>query len=458
MKHLLLLTLLLTACSTTMTRLEDAGVDAQLDVFITPDAAPDARLPSDAFTPDSSEPDAYVRSGEGCNGLDDDFDGLIDEETPTALCDATYACISATCQCPPGVYACGTASPLLCDVTDITTREHCGGCMPCDPSEDCSTEGGTPHCAPARITDFTSSGLSAVTCIIREQDQHTVCREFDGWVDLGMRAIAVRAWQQIVCVVAEADYHVHCRGGDDPTGLLVTGPLVDGWSRLPFMVSPDRAYFMFSIEGGEGIVGDGSDAIVWGGRHSPRRARFVTGERVRSIGDGTRRFVVLNDDSSGVYRLDTWGTAFPALSSAPWTDSLGGAADRAVLRTVDAQVSPEPWHQVWCYGDYCCAYIGFSVSDLQCWGGTGSEIQLVSLPFGTPRIFPTPEGVRICVDNRCMQASQLHDPGAVPEDDPQSFAATMDEAMRNDWRANCIRNHTTGGFDCYGMHTGWPIP
>ena len=72
----------LTACSTVYTRPEDAGVDAGVDAdqdAITVDAAPDAWVVPDAFTPDSSEPDALNLPAEVCNGVDDDFDTTVDE-------------------------------------------------------------------------------------------------------------------------------------------------------------------------------------------------------------------------------------------------------------------------------------------------------------------------------------------------------------------------------------------
>ena len=137
-----------------MTRPEDAGVDADQDAIII-DAAPDAWLPPDVFTPDSSEPDAFNVPGEGCNGLDDDFDGSVDEWS----CGGEFVCIDGIqCGCPPNTFDCDSDIDLICEVRDAT-REHCGGCTPCDPSEDCSTEGGTPHCVIARITDFSAASV-----------------------------------------------------------------------------------------------------------------------------------------------------------------------------------------------------------------------------------------------------------------------------------------------------------
>ena len=132
MKQLLPLALVLAACSATTTRREDAGVVAEMDAAITTDA-PDARAADayrldaaapdastqDASRRDASTQDAFVPPGERCNGLDEDFDGRIDE---TAICSGTRECAGGTCQCVPGTYACNPARPEVCDVTDITTR------------------------------------------------------------------------------------------------------------------------------------------------------------------------------------------------------------------------------------------------------------------------------------------------------------------------------------------------
>lgn len=457
----LVLPVLLAACSTTSTRPEDAGIDAaatpredaSVDAYTSPWALPDSR--SDVFYPDAFMPDAFNIPGEGCNGLDDDFDGSIDEYV---VCPEASYCIDGVCGCPAGTLSC-TTDVYACEVTSVITREHCGGCTPCDPSEDCSTEGGAPHCIPARIVDFSAATeTSGITCIIREQDNHVVCREGGRWVDFQLRAHSVRAWQGAVCAAGMDRGRVYCRGPHD-TGFLF-GEYDGSWWRLPVPIS--YHFELFSIEGGEGILGADDDATVWGGSRAWGRTRVLTNDTTYRIGDGRRRMVTATARGV-VLPLQTWGAPVPALSSAPWTDSLGGAAERAVIRTIDAQVGPADAavEEVWCYGDYCCAWFGthdFSAPPvLQCWGGTGAEVELVPItPFGIPRLFPTPEGVRLCVEDRCMLAADLHGADPVLRVDPDALVG--DVQARSDWRALCQRNHTTHGFDCIGMHSGWPIP
>lgn len=454
MKHLLPLTFLLTACSTVYTRPEDAGVDADEDA-ITIDAPPDAWVVPDAFTPDSSEPDAFNVPDESCNGIDDDFDGIIDENNPRG-CGETYVCAAGVCRCREGFYACGSPMPGLCDVSDVTTREHCGGCAPCGAAEDCSTEGGTPHCVPARIVDFTAeSEESGITCIIREEDSHLVCRDGTGWRDTERVAASVRAWRGTICYVSEwIRGHVYC-GGSNATGLRL-GDAAGAWTRLPFRGPDTEAHF--SIEGGEGVIVAGYEAFVWGplgfGRH-----RYLSGDAFDTLGDGTRRFVVTqyNDRVTGGWALTlrTWGAPFPPLSDTPWTDYTGGAGIRTI-ETVDTGIDPGMGHLLSCYRNYCCIA---SEGDLRCWGGTGAEPRLVRVnaehAVGRLRVFPTPEGIRVCFGSSCMQLNELHDAVAPRlEYDPR---AREGHYSRADWRGDCFRNEA-GGFTCHGMHSGWPEP
>lgn len=269
---LLLIVVVLTSCSTTYIRTEpdDAGMDATVEDAPTDDAfAPDAYSMwpwvgvRDANT-DALIADVRFPSGEGCNGLDDDFDGVIDEGP---VCGGDFVCVDGThCACPTGLLDCDSDAYATCEVRDVTTREHCGGCTPCSPAEDCSTQGGTPHCVPARIVDFSlPSEESGITSIIRRDDNHLILRSGAVWRDTGRVAAAVRAWRDTVCFVSDDLWgRLYC-GGSSETGLRF-GDADGEWSRLPFngpnLYNPGE---VFSIEGGEGIVVSSERASVWGG-------------------------------------------------------------------------------------------------------------------------------------------------------------------------------------------------
>ena len=470
MKHLFPLALLLTACSTAYTREDDAGMDA----FVEDDDAwaPDAYSrwgwwPMDAnsdVTPDSSEPDAFVVPDDICDGFDADFDGRVDEDDGCGYPGTT--CQAGLCRCGPGFYACGF-DLYVCDVSDVTTREHCGGCTPCSPAEDCSTEGGTPHCVPTRIVDFSAaSEESGITHIIRAEDHHLILRNRDGsWSDSGREAVAVRAWRDTVCFVSnDARAAVYCAGPYD-TGLRFGD--TDGiWSRLPFngprVFNPGEG---FSIEGGEGIVVSAERALVWGGRYAGYRQRFLSGDTFFWLGDGAQRFVTVGifdrATSTVANTIRTWGTPVPSLSDVPWIDYDVGAA-RRTIETVDTGFGVGDGYPLTsCYGNHCCMVVSTHPQVLRCWGGSGSEPNLVEIGTdGVPpgelylRVFPTRAGPRVCLGGYCTPLDRLHDAVAPRLDfDPTALG----EQSRTDWRGDCYEN-PAGGFTCNGMHSGWPEP
>lgn len=471
----LLLPVLLAGCSTTSTRPEDAGIDAvatppedtAADAYTSPWALPDSRTDPDAF-----EPDAFNVPGEGCNGLDDDLDGRIDESS----CGGDFVCTDGVeCECPPNTFDCEFDIGLTCEVRDAT-REHCGGCMPCDPSEDCSTEGGAPHCVPARILDFSAaSETSGITCIVRAQDGRLVCRGFGadrvirdsiGWTDMGVRATAVRTWASTdsagagtVALCIAVDERVHCLDWN-----VFGEPLPGGWYRMPGIYFSDSDYDIFSIEGGQGLVVSYPEGWAWGAPADFRVRRLVPLPYVGA--DGTRPFVITRADPPNHYELRTWGEPFPSLSAHAWTD-LPDPDRLLVVRTVPTGYGDDPT-DVFCYHDYCCLdfqpIFSGPTRRMQCWGGPGADVSPVEINverFGNssrPRLFPTPSGVRMCIENYCMDLSRLHEPappsGIVLELDPSISARGV---TRTDWRADCVDDYV-GGFACTGMHSGWPIP
>jgi len=95
----------------------DAASDAHDAASDASDAADDAGLPDGAGT------DAGCGATESCNGVDDDCDGLVDEDAPTQSCGMDLGmCMSGTRRCVDGAYgACEgqvTASAETCDGLD----------------------------------------------------------------------------------------------------------------------------------------------------------------------------------------------------------------------------------------------------------------------------------------------------------------------------------------------------
>ncbi|MFA5186115.1 MAG: MopE-related protein [Patescibacteria group bacterium] len=91
---------------------------------------------------DDSASAVHPGSSEGCNGKDDDCDGVVDNG---ATCmDALQSCQAGACACKPE-NLCGTAC-----VDVATDRKHCGSCNnACDPLEDCTA--GQCACRPENL-------------------------------------------------------------------------------------------------------------------------------------------------------------------------------------------------------------------------------------------------------------------------------------------------------------------
>lgn len=473
----LLLTVLLTACAPNPD-VEDAGSD--VSSFDTPDdafhpAGPDAS----SSEPDSSEPDAFDPDAfevpERCDGLDQDGDARVDESVVD--CGDDRACVDAACVCYEGTYDCTPSG--RCEVVDVTTRAHCGGCTPCDAASDCSSEGPTPHCVPARISDFTAAFEdSGITCIVRGFDERLVCRGIDadgrvddgiGWTDMGLDALSVKAWGhtdsrgRAVTLCAHAtDNFVYCRGANT-TGLLPDGGR-RGWQPVLFMASSVRPE-EWSIEGGVGLFPTRGTLLVMGGPTATGRARLVD-QYVDGIAPATRPFVFFNTEEDPQVRMGTWGASFSSLSIEPWTDE--GSSIRVV------ETGPSNVEQLACYHDYCCAQRRMGMErSVQCWGGpAGSEVRyedidlqgIVLPPFHSSsdyypvRMFPTPTGPRMCIWNNCMALRDIHEAPPSPRGHPLTFDSTVVGAWgmtRPDWRASCDWDGRS--FACTGMHTGWPL-
>ncbi len=102
-------------------------------------------------------------SEETCNGMDDDCDGLADEDNPDggARCDTGQAgvCADGTQQCERGGLRCLpdlTASPEVCDGLDndcdgAEDEEDPGGGVACDTGEPAACRDGTTHCRSGEV-------------------------------------------------------------------------------------------------------------------------------------------------------------------------------------------------------------------------------------------------------------------------------------------------------------------
>ena len=501
------LALLLTACSSSTTRpdpdafiisvdsdVQDAALgerDATVHDTPTRDASE-----SDAWMsePDAFElPDAFLQ--EACDGLDDDGDFNVDEG---AACAGGIPCIDGRCECAAGTYDCNPEPG--CE--SFEGRLHCGGCgVACGALEGCELEDGPPHCVRAGITDFTAAFEdSGITCIVRYAGRPDIlCRGLNtdhaisddapetavlDWTEVPLWGFEtqVRAWGHLredgvrtMTLCALTSEALYCRGSN-ATG-LVFGPSVPtapGWHlilRLPRRADYDRP---FSIEGGEGILFYPGlfPAVIWGGPTAAGRVRELS-EGGSEFGDGARRFIA---EPVFPQRLFTWGPAVPALSLEPWSDS-----PVPELRVVDDTSWPglprdRAIRGLSCYRNYCCLMSGPSFSDvdrLECWGGSDSSprrerIDLTGIPVtgidvrSKLRLFPSPTGVQMCIEDYCLPLANLHDgPSAriptlrVPLVNPDISRPAQ---TRPDWRADCAREHDTTNFHCIGMHSGWPIP
>ena len=432
-------------------------MDADQDAS-TLDATPDA-FARDAFARDAFARDAFTP--ESCNAVDDDGDRRIDEGM---LCLANQICASGSCQCSPGTYACDLTG--ACSFLDVTQRDHCGGCSPCDPSEDCATDGGAPHCVPARIVDFTVPFDDVgISCVVRS-DGHLICRDIaadgrlfpTGWVDTGITARSVRAWghyaggRRVVTVCAHGeDGYIQCFGspdwgGTDPvTGrLLYAGP------------APD-----YQIEGGYGMVVQPGGLTVWGGPRADARIQttLLGPERgVTALAFG-RCPLVVAPSAPGHQSLSYWGR-----DTAACPGPLGLSESGLPTQTLDVR-------HVSCVAEGCCVEVQTgSTRGVQCWMGSAHEPSIVDtegvvVPLGEtpglypPEVFPTPAGPRVCVWGYCLNLYDL----AVPAPSPRGYPLSRDPdvspaaSSRLDWRASCAPT-AAGGFACTGMHGGWPIP
>jgi hypothetical protein len=96
-----------------------------------PDARPDASVPDAAPSPDAApqpdvapEPDACVPSAEVCDGVDNDCNGVTDDNNAFLSC-ARGSCVNGACGCP-------AESPLACPdhscVDGQTNTFNCGAC------------------------------------------------------------------------------------------------------------------------------------------------------------------------------------------------------------------------------------------------------------------------------------------------------------------------------------------
>ncbi|MCA9542638.1 MAG: putative metal-binding motif-containing protein, partial [Myxococcales bacterium] len=97
-------------------------------------------------------------SNETCNGLDDDCDGMTDDEPDaTTSCGSvahtTFACASPSCEiasCDMGWGACDSSVGNGCE-TSLDTTSHCGACNAyCLPGASCTPSGCRPGLVWAR--------------------------------------------------------------------------------------------------------------------------------------------------------------------------------------------------------------------------------------------------------------------------------------------------------------------